>query len=250
MTVTRRGVTEFASSAPNTVHLVPLPAGSLEDDWVICAATAPQWSAVFTFPGTELLNAGNTATMHYGLFKKQLTATDITNDYLSIGVSISHHICAIVVGYVDAAGFGTPGTVWDKGGITSIAYTDAELIADNDTDDVLCFSLIKHSGGSQSFVSTAPSITSLGPGAIKTGASTPAAHAAVFVDAPQTVRTTWSTSSANGVGFQVPVLSTPPPPPTAPEIMGVWNGTSLDPVEIMGLWNGSALEDVEVLAIT
>lgn len=250
MTVTRRGVTQFASAAPNTTHQIPLPSGSLEDEWVICAATAPQWSAVFTFPGTELLNAGNTATMHYGLFKKQLTATDITNGYLAVGVSISHHVCAIMVGYTDAAGFGDPGTVWDKGGITSIAYTDAELIDDNGTDDVLCFSLIKHSGGSQSFVSTSPSITSLGAGAIKTGSSVPSAHGAVFTGTPQTVRTTWATSSANGVGFQVPVLATPPPLPDAPEIMGIWNGTSLDPVELMGVWNGTALEDVEVLAIT
>jgi hypothetical protein len=228
---------------------VPLPSGSVEGDWVVGAAVAPQWSAVFTFPGTELLNSGNIATMHYGAFKKQLSSTDISNNYLAVSVSISHQITVILVGYTDAAGFGSPGTVFDRDGVTSIAYTDAFDIADNDDNDVLCFSLIKHSSGSQAFVSTSPSITSLGA-ALKQGTSMPSAHCAVFVDDPQDVRTTWAASSVNGVGFQIPVLASPPPLPDSPEIMGVWNGTSLDEVELMGLWTGTELEDVEVFYIT
>lgn len=213
MTVTRRGVSTYVSSAPNAFHNIALPSGSQVDDLVFVAAANPTWSASFTFPGTSLLNAGVTSgTLHYGAFKKRLTSADITQGSLTVGISTSQHMAAVCVGYSSAFDFGDLSTVWQKDGVNSIPYTIAPAVATVDPAEVLVLSLIKHSGATQAISSVTPSGTVLGT-ALMQGSGLPTAFAGVYSGTPADRTVTWTVSSSNGVGFQVPVLDTPVAPP-------------------------------------
>lgn len=249
MSTIRRGVSTYTSSAPNVTHNVLLPTGSQIDDKVIVGASNPSWSTTFTFPGTTLLNAGNTQTMHYGLFKKTLTSTDISQGYLTVGLSTSQHMAAVCVGYSSAGDFGTPGTVWDRN-TDYVAYTIAPQVGNNQSFDVLVFSLIKHSATALTYVGSSPSITSLGLAIIPQGPGVPSAHCGVYIGTPVDVTDTWSYASSNGVGFQIAVLDVAEPPvqEPVPEILGVWTGSSVDPVELIGAWNGSTVDSVELFS--
>lgn len=207
MTIVRRGASTYVSSAAALSHNVPLPTGSQIGDLVILAASNPSFSAAFTLPGSSMLNAGSN-TMRYGVSKKRLIAADITQGSLTVGISTSQEMTAVCVGYSSAGDFGTPGTVWEKGGV-SLASTTSPLVGNNSPNDVLAFSLIKHSGTSQSRTGTTPSITSLAT-SIRNGPGVPSAAVGVYTGTPSDIVTTWSVASSNGVGFQIAVLDTPP----------------------------------------
>lgn len=210
MATVRRGASSYSSIAPATSHNVPLPTGSQANDLVLIAATAPSWSTTFTFPGTEILDAGITSgTMHYAAAKKRLTSEDITAGYLTVGLSTSQQMTAVCVGYSSAGDFGTPGTVWEKDGVTSVAATTSPAIASNGSNDVLVFSLIKHSGTFQALTSVSPTTTELAV-VLQQGPGVPTMYAGVFTGTPADRIVTWSVTSSNGVGFQIPVLDIPP----------------------------------------
>jgi hypothetical protein len=210
MTTTRRGANTYAASSASTSHNVPLPTGSVAGDLVLVVASNPLFATTFTMPGTQILNVGNNS-MHYGVSKKVLVTGDITAGYLTVGTGASSLITAHIVGYSVAGDFSV-GTVWSKGAV-SLAYTTALAVADNGTDDILVFSLIKHSSASsQSYTSTSPSVTSLGTAILQGTGGVPSQQAGVYTGTPADRTNTWSVASTNGVGFQVAVLPVPIPP--------------------------------------
>ena len=252
MAVTRRGANQYVSSSASTSHNVPLPSGSAAGDWVIVGASNGTFGASFTMPGTELLDEGSN-TMRFAISTKQLTSTDITNNYLNIAISSSQQCTAVIVGYSSAGGFATPGTIWKKGveggTFSNLAYTIAEDVTSFGVD-ILCFSLIKHSGGAQSFSSISSPATTLAT-ALKTGTSMPSAHVGVYTGTPTDITSTWSVASTNGIGVQVAVLDVAPD-----DLFGIYTGSGFAPIdtvlsildvpaEALGIWNGSSIDGIE-----
>ena len=185
-----------------TSHAVPLPAGSAVGDWVILAASNQSFGAIFTLPGTVLLNAGYSA-MRYGLCVKQLDSTDISAGTLLLSVPSAQQVAAVCVGYYGVEGFNRPGTVWAKP--SPMDYTNAPAVASDGTQDILVFSLTKQSATPPVFNGNTPSTTTLQT-ALKSGSGMPSAHVSVYTGSSADRTSSWDTSSSNGVGFQVSVL--------------------------------------------
>lgn len=251
MSTTRRGVTKYESASATTNHNVPLPAGSAVGDWVIMGASTQAFSAVITLPGISLYAEGSNS-QYAAISKKQLTSTDVVNGFLTASLTSNQQLAAVLVGYAESLGFGTPGGIWRKGpmGGTFVSRVDTEALAlasANPDGDILCFSLIKHSGGSQAFVSIDSPATSL-IAAVKTGGGMPSAHVGVYSGPPEDITTTWSYASTNGVGIQIPVLSvsTDPEIPEGPELMGEWVGSGYNGLVLLGRWNGAGYDPLEV----
>lgn len=233
MAVVRRGSNKYSSSATATSHQIPLPSGSVAGDFVVVAAVNSSWSANFTFPGTTLLNSGVAdGTMHYGLFTKTLTSGDITAGSLTVDMSLSQHLSAVIVGY-SVAGTVEVSTVWDKNNV-SLAYTDAPVTAANSTNDILVFSLIKHSSTSQAYSSTSPSVTNLQTAIIQGQVS---AFGGVYTGTPAQRRNTWGVASANGVGFQVAVKESAGPSDPSTVDWDEGDPVALDDATISGTVN-------------
>jgi hypothetical protein len=97
-----------------------------------------------------------------------------------------------------------------KDGNTTTLITSAPaLTASNGTNDILVFSLIKHSGSFQSYVNTTPTTTDLAT-AVQQGPSVPSANVGVYTGTPADRTSNWSFAFGNGVGFQLPILDVPP----------------------------------------
>lgn len=248
MPTTRRGSSQYVSTSAMTSHAVPLPMGSQVGDWAILGACNQAWGAVFTLPGTVILEAGNN-TMRYGLCAKQLDSSDITAGALTVGLDAgsAQQVAAVCVVYSEAAGFGSVGTVWNKGA-TSLPYTVAPMVTSDGSQDILVFSLIKHSSGSQAYSSTAPTTTSLQE-AVKTGSGVPSAFVGVYTGAAAERTNTWAASSSNGVGFQIAVTPTSASPSAGVEIIGAWNGSAVQPAELMGVWDGASIDSAEFIDV-
>lgn len=233
MATTRRGTNQYTNATAATSFNIPLPSGSVAGDWVIVGAANNDNTRSMSISGATSLYGAGTGSMYAYIGKKQLTSTDITNGYLTISGGSSFTIAAGIVGYSASGGFGTLGTVTAKPG--SQATTSALGVSSDGSQDVLVFSLTKHSGNPQTFTSDSPSTTTL-VNAILSGGGVPAIHIGVFTSSSTNVTSTWGVASTNGVGAQVAVTQSTPTNPT----VSVWNGTSEITGCTVSVWNGTS----------
>lgn len=247
MPTVRRGTSHYVSDAAMVSHDVPIPVGAQADDWAIIGVCNQAWGAAFTLPGTVLLEAGNN-TMRYGLCVKQLNVSDVAAGFLSVESSSAQQVAAVCVAYSEAIGVESVGDVWNKGAV-SLPYTMAPAVVSDGSQDILVFSLIKHSSGSQAYSSSAPATTPLAS-AIKNGSGIPSAFVGVYSGIAQDRTNTWAAASTNGVGFQVAVAPSSTTPGTGVEVVGVWSGSAVQPVELLGSWNGTSVDGVESIDLT
>lgn len=236
MPTTRRGSDQY-SATTGTSHNVPLPSGSVAGDWVVLAVSAINTAFTLTLPGTSMFASTVSNTMTYAASKKQLTSTDITNGYLTFTTSSAQNVTAVIVGYSESDGFATPGTVTAKPGSQATTSAVATGVTSDGTQDILVFSLLKHSGNPQTFTGNSPATTTLQT-VIQNGSGVPSAHVGVYTGSAATRTSTWGVSSANGVGFQIAVtpsagitgtVTADSPTVTAAVPTLTWSGTVSEP---------------------
>lgn len=242
---TRRGATTYYGGFLKD-HDVPLPAGCAAGDWVIVAALVLASNYTVLLPGDVVVPSRGSNSMAHAASKKVLTALDISNGYLRLTHSqASTPLAAVIVAYSESAGFAAAGTDTTKtatGDSTVAAATPSD-----GTQDILVFSLIKHSGSSQVFLEDTPS-TMLVAQNIQQGSGMPAIHVGVYKGTAAQRVSRWSIGSSNGVGFQVAVVPSPgTPPDPEPEpgpTVSWWDGTTEQNNATLHYWDGSAERDV------
>lgn len=201
-----RAAAAYTGNATN--HNLPLPTGSLVGDWIITAVENGDQTKSITMPGTQIYNA-TVGTSIAAISYQQLTLTEITNGYVTVGQSASAFLSGVVAGWSVAAGFDALGTVTTRA--SSITTLTALGTTSDGTQDIIVIGGEKSTSNTGGVTGVSPSTTQIGM-ALQSGSARPSMYMGIYNGSSATRTITESVASANGFGVQIgvtPVSSGP-----------------------------------------